>query len=149
MTQAEYDAVAPAMSRLERLPIDHGPRDARVPADRGADRVDDSGDARVAGARGDRPPPQALALQRHQETQHASGDLAGLHELAKDHGLAVLALMRRGAAVKGGTARVPRMEDLKESGDLEDNADGVVILHNEGRYPTKKYAEGQGPRATS
>ena len=144
MTQAEFDAVDAAMARLERLPITVMDR-----ATPGCPLTVAQIEATLLAMPA---PPVLVAIdhlrklspsQRHQETRHALGEISqGLHELAKDHGLAVLALMHVGrAAVKGGTARVPGMEDLKESGDLEDNADGVVILHNEGRYPTKKYAE--------
>lgn len=148
MTQAEYDAVDQAMSRLERLPITIMDR-ATPGCPLTVAQIESTILAMPAS-------PVLVAIdhlrklspsQRHQETRHALGEISqGLHELAKDHGLAVLALMHVGrAAVKGGAARVPGMEDLKESGDLEDNADGVVLMHNEGRYPTKKYAEGQEP----
>lgn len=84
---------------------------------------------------------------RHSEVRHGLGEIAeGLHELALSHGVAINALIHIGrSAVKGTTARVPTMEDLKDSGDLEESADSVVIMHNEGRYPTQKYAKGDEP----
>lgn len=148
MTQAEYDAVDQAMATLEALPITIV--DTATP---GGPRTV----AQIEAAMLALPEPVVMVAidhirklspaGRHTEARHALGEIsAGLCELAKDHGIAVLALIHVGrAAVKGQLARVPGMEDLKESGDLEDNADGVVILHNEGRYPTKKYAEGQEP----
>ncbi len=148
MTQAEYDAVDQAMATLERLPITIV--DLATPgAPRTVPQIEASMLALPA-------PPVMVAIDhirklsptgRHSEVRHALGEIsAGLHELAMDHGVAVLALIHVGrAAVKGQLARMPTMEDFKESGDLEENTDGAVILHNEGRYPTRKYADNEKP----
>mgnify|MGYP002385380187 CR=1 FL=1 len=37
------------------------------------------------------------------------------------------------------------MEDLSESGSLEEDADSIVLLHSEAVYPTKKYDKGDEP----
>ena len=148
MTQAEYDAVDQAMATLEGLPITIV--DLATP---GAPRTVPQIEAAMLALPA---PPVMVAIDhirklsptgRHSEVRHALGEIsAGLHELAMDHGVAVLALIHVGrAAVKGQLARMPTMEDFKESGDLEENTDGAVILHNEGRYPTKKYGDNEKP----
>lgn len=87
------------------------------------------------------------AVGRHEQVRQAIGEVAeGLHELGLTQGIAINALIHVGRGPVKGTANiVPGMEHLKESGDLEESADSVVILHSEGRYPTKKYAEGEQP----
>ena len=148
LTQAEFDAVDQAMAQLERLPV--------TVMDMATDGCPLTVPQIEAAVMRMPTPPVLIAIdhlrklqptRRGQEPRHALGEISqGLHELAKDHGLAILGLMHVGrSAVKGQLARVPTMEDLKESGDLEENADGVVMLHNEGRYPTKKYAKGDEP----
>ena len=146
--QAEYDAVDAAMAALERLPITIVDR-----ATAGApDTVPQIEAAMLALPK----PVVMVAIDhirklkpagKHSEVRHALGEISEeLHELTKNYGIAVLALIHVGrAAVKGQLARVPTIEDFKESGDLEDNTDTAVILHNEGRYPTKKYPEGETP----
>lgn len=148
MTQWEYDAVDQAMAALDRLPITIV--DTATP---GAPRTVPQIEAAMLALPD---PPVMVAVDhirklspagKHNDVRHAFGEIsASLHELAKDYGVAVLALIHVGrAAVKGQLSRVPTMEDLKESGDLEENADAVVILHNEGVYPTKKYPDGEKP----
>lgn len=87
------------------------------------------------------------AVGKHEQLRQGIGEIAEtLHELALAQGIAINALIHVGRGpVKGATNIVPGMEHLKESGDLEESADSVVILHSEGRYPTKTYAEGEKP----
>ena len=87
------------------------------------------------------------AVGKHEQVRQGLGEIAEtLHELALAQGIAINALIHVGRGpVKGATNIVPGMEHLKESGDLEESADSVVILHSEGRYPTKQYAEGEKP----
>lgn len=87
------------------------------------------------------------AVGKHEQVRQGLGEIAEtLHELGLSMGIAINALIHVGRGpVKGATNIVPGMEHLKESGDLEESADSVVILHSEGRYPTKTYAEGEKP----
>ena len=84
---------------------------------------------------------------KHAEMRFALGEIAtGLHEIGLSRGIAVNAIIHVGRdAVKGTISRIPGMADLKESGELEEVADSVVILHCEGKYPTKRYSEGDEP----
>lgn len=84
---------------------------------------------------------------KHAEMRFALGEIAaGLHEIGLSRGIAVNAIIHVGRdAVKGTISRIPGMADLKESGELEEVADSIVIMHCEGKYPTKKYGEGEEP----
>ena len=81
---------------------------------------------------------------RHKEKRHELEEISdGLHRLGIAMGVPVLGLIHVGRA--GAKATRPTMEDLKESGSLEENADAVVLLHNESKYPTKKHSENDPP----
>lgn len=51
-----------------------------------------------------------------------------LKQLSKDLGVPVVALAQLSRPQKG-TNYVPRMSDLRESGDIEQDADGIILLH--------------------
>lgn len=57
----------------------------------------------------------------------------GLHTLAQRHGVMVLALsqLSRPGKEEGGKAKRPTMSSLRESGQLEQDADAVLLLYNE------------------
>lgn len=57
----------------------------------------------------------------------------GLHTLAQRHGVCVIALsqLSRPGKEEGGKARRPTMYSLRESGQLEQDADAVLLLYNE------------------
>ena len=56
-----------------------------------------------------------------------------LKQLAKDLGVPVVALAQLSRPPKG-TNYVPRMADLRESGDIEQDADGIILLHRPEKY---------------
>ena len=74
-----------------------------------------------------------------QKVAHSNGKLdkrqrvdeiaVGLKNIAKDFGVAVVALTQLNRDAKGDT--MPSMENLKESGQIEQEADVVILLHRE------------------
>lgn len=88
--------------------------------------------------------PRGRHLQSRDAMKEIGDDLVGLaRELAVP--VIVLAHIGRAVAKDGVLARRPRMEDLSESGSLEEDADSVTLLHSEAAYPTKKYDKGDEP----
>ena len=53
----------------------------------------------------------------------------GLHEMAQTMGVVVVALSQFSRPAKDQREREPKMEDLRESGQLEQDADVVMLLH--------------------
>ncbi|HRY61357.1 MAG TPA: DnaB-like helicase C-terminal domain-containing protein, partial [Candidatus Fermentibacter sp.] len=83
---------------------------------------------------------------RQQEIARISGDLKAL---AKDLDVPVIALsqLSRRAVSHEGPARLPRLSDLRESGAIEQDADLVIFLHEEGGE--EAYADRSYPRDRS
>lgn len=57
-----------------------------------------------------------------------------LKSLAKELSIPVIALSQLSRAEKGAKVRVPRLEDLRESGDIEQDADIVLFIHKPAYY---------------
>jgi len=69
---------------------------------------------------------------RHDNRAQAVGANAwGLKMLATDFQVPVLLLSQFSRQKEGGTKRKPELSDLKESGDIENHANGVWFLHRE------------------
>lgn len=83
---------------------------------------------------------------RQQEIARISGDLKAL---AKDLDVPVIALsqLSRRAVSHEGPARLPRLSDLRESGAIEQDADLVLFLHEDGGE--EAYADRSYPRDRS
>lgn len=71
------------------------------------------------------------------------GDVSrGLKSLAKELGCPVVALAQLNRAVTGRTDRRPTMADLRSSGDIEQDADVVLLLHREDYYDADTHLRG-------
>lgn len=72
---------------------------------------------------------------REQEVSYCARELK---ELAKDEDVAVVALAQLNRAVESrtGADRRPRMGDLRESGEIEQAADDITLVHREEAYGT-------------
>jgi replicative DNA helicase len=58
------------------------------------------------------------------------GDIArGMKQLARETGLPVVCLAQIRRAEKGKERREPTMDDLRESGDIEQEADNITLIH--------------------
>lgn len=70
--------------------------------------------------------------RRHGRTEEITGVSIDLHTMAQSSGLTVVGLSQLSRAEKGAkTKRAPRMSDLRESGQLEQDADVVMLLYRE------------------
>lgn len=70
--------------------------------------------------------------RRHGRTEEITGVSIDLHTMAQSSGLTVVGLSQLSRAEKGSkTKRAPRMSDLRESGQLEQDADVVMLLYRE------------------
>lgn len=70
--------------------------------------------------------------RRHGRTEEITGVSIDLHTMAQSSGLTVVGLSQLSRAEKGAkTKRAPRMSDLRESGQLEQDADVVMLLYRD------------------
>lgn len=69
--------------------------------------------------------------KRHLEVGAVS---RSIKELAADLGVVVIGLSQLSRAVEGRAERRPNLSDLRESGDLEQDADIVQLIYREGYY---------------
>jgi replicative DNA helicase len=80
--------------------------------------------------------------QRHYEVAEIS---SGLKELAKDLNIAVVLLAQLNREVEKREDKRPQLSDLRESGDLEADADKVIMLFREEYYhANRRPSEGDG-----
>lgn len=71
------------------------------------------------------------ADQRFKEDRLRVGYISrALKEIAVDYNIPVIALAQVKRYAGGARAKMPTLEDLKDSGSLEQDADGVIFLHN-------------------
>lgn len=63
---------------------------------------------------------------------------SGLKQIAKDFGLVVIALAQVGRSAEDRAGCRPQLADLRESGDIEADADWVGLLYRPGYYAKKK-----------
>jgi len=69
--------------------------------------------------------------QKFKEDRLRVGHISkGLKDIAVDLNIPVIALAQVKRYAGGGRAKMPTLEDLKDSGNLEQDADGVIFLHN-------------------
>lgn len=70
----------------------------------------------------------------------------GLKAIAKDHGVAVFALAQLSRAVEQREDKRPFLSDLKESGQIEQDADAVLFLYRHEYYLKQKQPEETDPK---
>lgn len=79
--------------------------------------------------------------RRHERAHEGTGEVvAGLVSLGKRTGATLLVLCHigRGVSDRGGLFRRPRAEDIAGGDAMNRDADGIVLLHREDKYPTKR-----------
>ena len=59
-----------------------------------------------------------------------------LHDLAKAYDLAVLLLVQLNRGVEGQSDKRPQLKDLRDSGEIEETADSVLMIYRESYYNT-------------
>lgn len=75
--------------------------------------------------------PVAKAISRRDEVASISRQI---HEMAMETDTAVLCVAQLNRQSETGVVRRPRMSDLKESGDIEQDADTIILIHREAYY---------------
>jgi replicative DNA helicase len=73
----------------------------------------------------------ATFSSRYLEVGYITGDLKNL---ARELDIPVILLSQLNRPVKGAAVREPQLEDLRESGDIEQDADIVLLLHKPDYY---------------
>ena len=76
--------------------------------------------------------PENRRDHRHEQVAQVS---RRLKILARDLKIPVLALAQLNRSIEGRKGDKPRLSDLRESGEIEQNADVVLLLHQEARNP--------------
>lgn len=79
--------------------------------------------------------------RRHERAHEGTGEVvAGLVSLGKRTGATMLTLCHigRGVSDRGGLFRRPRAEDIAGGDAMNRDADGIILLHREDKYPTKR-----------
>jgi replicative DNA helicase len=79
--------------------------------------------------------------RRHERAHEGTGEVvAGLVSLGKRTGATLLVLCHigRGVSDRGGLFRRPRAEDIAGGDAMNRDADGIILLHREDKYPTAK-----------
>ena len=142
LSQLDVDAIASVSNTVDKWPLH-----VVDESDRGCpDTV-----AKVEAAMGALPAAPALVVVDHLLKLRPSGRygkphdgtaevVAGLVSLAKRTGATLLVLCHIGRGVSGNASlfRKPRTEDIAGGDAMNRDADGILLMHREDKYPTKK-----------
>jgi len=66
--------------------------------------------------------------------QEISEMTAGLKQLAREYGIAVMLLSQLNRGVESRDSKVPQLSDLRDSGSIEQDADTIIFLYREAYY---------------
>jgi replicative DNA helicase len=77
---------------------------------------------------------QLMAGTGQNRTQEIGSISRGLKALAKELEVPIVALAQLNRSLEGRTDRRPLLSDLRDSGEVEQDADIVVMLHREAMY---------------
>lgn len=84
------------------------------------------------------------ASGRQENRQQAVAELTrGLKQLARETGVLIILLAQLNRQVEGRADRRPMVSDLKDSGAIEADADGVILLHREDAYDRESPRAGE------
>lgn len=86
-----------------------------------------------------------VPVGRHEKEHHGTAQVVGaLISLGKRTGATILTLCHigRGVSTSGNLFRRPRTEDIAGGDAMNRDADGIIVLHREDKYPTKKDSVG-------
>jgi replicative DNA helicase len=82
---------------------------------------------------------------RHEKEHYGTAQvIAALVSLGKRTGATILTLCHigRGVSTSGNLFRRPRAEDVAGGDAMNRDADGIIIMHREDKYPTRKESKG-------
>jgi replicative DNA helicase len=86
-----------------------------------------------------------VPVGRHEKEHHGTAQVvAALVSLGKRTGATILTLCHigRGVSTSGNLFRRPRTEDIAGGDAMNRDADGIILLHREDKYPTRKDSVG-------
>lgn len=86
-----------------------------------------------------------VPVGRHEREHHGTAQVvAALVSIGKRTGATVLCLCHigRGVSTNGGLFRRPRAEDIAGGDAMNRDADGIIVMHREDKYPTRKESLG-------
>lgn len=128
LTEADWERVASQAGELARRTMDMIPAGGMSVADLRADALANRYEAVFIDYLQLLEVPKAFS-----RTEAVTGISIGLHQFAQGCGVTVVALsqLRRAETTKGGDEKAPTMSSLRESGQLEQDADAILLLHKD------------------
>lgn len=136
MSKEKYQSIAEASSRISEAPFYYDPSGScTVDKIRSVSRRM----LRTAGIQAIYVDHTRLMKHGHKNPIDGMSDIAhGLKQIAKELNVPVIALHQIARPEKGKTVRRPRLDDLRGSGAVEEDADLVMFVHREFYYTKKE-----------